>query len=56
MDFWDVNELSSKIIALLRYNSLHGALRENGLQEVKKFTWDVPAEKCIEVYNSLTRR
>ena len=55
VDFWDVNELSSKIIALLRYNSLNEALKENGYFEVKKFNWDVPAQKCIEVYNELSK-
>ena len=53
VDFWDVNEISGKIIALLKYNSLHETLKEEGYSEVKKFSWDVPAEKCIRVYNQL---
>lgn len=53
VDFWDVNELSNKIISLLRYNTLHEALKDNGYFEVKKFSWDIPAQKCIEVYNEL---
>ena len=53
VDFWDVNELSSKILSLLRYNPLHEALKENAYFEVKKFNWDIPAEKCIDVYNEL---
>jgi len=53
VDFWDVDELSSKIIALLRYAPLHEALKENGYSEVKKFNWNVPAEKCIRVYSQL---
>lgn len=53
VDFWDLNEISNKIIALLRYKTLHETLREDGYFEVKKFNWDVPAEKCIEVYNGL---
>jgi len=53
VDFWDVNEISNKIISLLRYNSLHETMKENGYFEVKKFSWDVPAEKCIDVYNEL---
>ncbi len=53
VDFWDVDEISSKIIALLRYKPLHEALKENGYFEVKKFNWDSPAQKCIEVYNEL---
>lgn len=52
-DFWDVGGISSRIIALLRYKPLHETLKENGYFEVKKFSWDVPAEKCIEIYNEL---
>ena len=53
VDFWDVNELSSKIISLLRYGPLHETLKENAYSEVKKFSWDTPAEKCIQIYNDL---
>ena len=53
VDFWDVNELSSKIISLLRYKPLHETMKENAYFEVKKFNWDVPAQKCIDVYNEL---
>ncbi|MBI2558341.1 glycosyltransferase family 4 protein [Candidatus Woesearchaeota archaeon] len=53
VDFWDVNEISNKIIALLRYKTLHETLKDDGYFEVKKFNWDVPAEKCIRVYNQL---
>ena len=53
VDFWDVDEISNKIIALLRYKPLHEAMKENGYFEVKKFSWDIPAQKCIEVYNEL---
>ena len=56
VDFWDVNELSSKIIALLRYPQLHESLKENGYFEVRKFNWDVPAQKCIDVYEELIRK
>ncbi|MBI2653256.1 glycosyltransferase family 4 protein [Candidatus Woesearchaeota archaeon] len=55
VDFWDVNEISNKIIALLRYKPLHETLKENAYFEVGKFNWDVPAEKCIKVYNEVMR-
>ena len=53
VDFWDVNEISGKILALLKYGPLHETLKESGYSEVKKFNWDVPAEKCIRIYNQL---
>ena len=53
VDFWDVNEISNKIISLLRYNALHETMKDNGYFEVKDINWDAPAQKCIEVYNEL---
>jgi glycogen synthase len=55
VDFWDIDQLSSKIISVLKYQSLHSSLQENGQQEVYKFNWNEPAAKCVDVYNSLLR-
>ena len=52
-DFWDVDEMSNKIIALLRYKPLSDALRENGYFEARGFSWDTPAQKCIQLYEKL---
>ena len=56
VDFWDVNEISNTIIALLRYKSLHETLKDNAYFEVKKFSWDVPAQRCIEVYREISHK
>lgn len=56
VDFWDINEMSSKIISLLRYKPLHETLKEHGYSEVKRFNWDIPAEKCVRVYEEVIRR
>ena len=53
VDFWDVNDLANKIIAVIRYDALHDSMQENGSMEIKKFSWDIPAKKCIEVYKQL---
>lgn len=53
VDFWDINEMSNKILALLKYEVLHNYLKQNGLDEVSKISWEKPAEKCIEIYKSL---
>jgi glycosyltransferase involved in cell wall biosynthesis len=52
-DFWDVNDLANKILAVLRYRSLHHVLQEHSSQEIAKFSWDTPAQKCIDIYNQL---
>ncbi|MGB9748294.1 MAG: glycosyltransferase family 4 protein [Candidatus Woesearchaeota archaeon] len=53
VDFWDVNELANKIIAVLKYRALHNELKTHGALEVKKFSWNEPASKCIKIYKSL---
>lgn len=50
VDFWDVNEMANKILGVLNYRSLSESLKENASLELKKFSWDEPARKCIEVY------
>jgi len=53
VDFWDIDQLANKIISVLEYPELHECLVENGYNEVKKFNWEIPAEKCIQVYKNM---
>jgi glycosyltransferase involved in cell wall biosynthesis len=53
VDFWDSDEIASKILSLLRYESLRDALSENGKKEIELFTWDNVAGKTIDVYNGI---
>jgi glycosyltransferase involved in cell wall biosynthesis len=55
VDFWDVDDMSSKILSILHYTKLHEELEEQGSQEVLKFNWEIPAQKCISVYNKALR-
>lgn len=56
VDFWDVNDIANKILALLHYRSLHHQLKHHGFTEVRNMTWEGPAKKCIQVYNELMNR
>jgi len=53
VDFWDVDKMANQICAILKYGELHNALMENGNKEVQNFSWNIPAEKCLHVYNKL---
>lgn len=53
VDFWDTEEMANKILALLNYNPLHDELRNRGYQEAVSLTWDMPAQKCMDIYNRL---
>ena len=52
-DFWDVNEIANKIVAVLKYPPLEMALREHGNFEVRKLKWEDAAEKCRQLYDQL---
>jgi len=53
VDFWDVNEMANKIIAVLRHPPLHSTLREHGSFEVRKLSWHDSAQRCVNVYRSV---
>lgn len=55
VDFWDVDEMANKIVAVLRHPPLANTLREHGRFELRRLTWDGAAEKCVEVYQSAIR-
>jgi glycogen synthase len=50
VDFWDVNEMANKIIAVLRHPPLQKTLREHGAFEVRKFAWTDAAKSLIDLY------
>ncbi|HHE36576.1 MAG TPA: glycosyltransferase family 1 protein [Candidatus Woesearchaeota archaeon] len=56
VDFWDVNDIANKILAVLHYRNLHDQLKHHGLLEVRSMTWEEPARKCIEIYKEVLRR
>lgn len=49
-DFWDVDDMANKIVAVLRHPPLQRTLREQGLFEVRGITWDGAARKCLATY------
>ncbi len=54
VDFWDIDELANKILAVLEHRELKGELTRQGKEEVLGISWDVPAEKCITLYKEVT--
>ena len=53
VDFWDVNEIANKIIAVLKYPPLQMTLKSHGNFEVRKLRWKDTAEKCIRIYKEM---
>ncbi len=50
VNFWDVDEITNKIVNVLKYPELHAELKENSFREVQGFNLDVPAQKTRDIY------
>ena len=53
VDFWDINELANKIVAVLKYSPLRTMLRENGHTEAETIRWEDSAAKVTAIYKQL---
>ena len=53
VDFWDVDEMANKILAVLKYPPLQMTLREHGNFEVRKLRWEDAATSCAKVYGDV---
>lgn len=52
VDFWDVDEMANKIVAVLRHPPLRNTLREHGSFEIRQLSWTDSAARCLEVYTA----
>jgi glycosyltransferase involved in cell wall biosynthesis len=50
VDFWDINEMANKIIAVLKHPPLARTLRQHGSFEVRRLSWADSARACVGVY------
>ncbi|MBM4110347.1 MAG: glycosyltransferase [Phycisphaerae bacterium] len=50
VDFWDVDDIANKIVAVLRHPPLQRALQDHGEFEVRGIGWDGAARKCVDSY------
>jgi glycosyltransferase involved in cell wall biosynthesis len=56
VDFWDINEMANKIIAVLRHAPLRETLKKHAHFEVRKFSWHDASQACLGVYEKVTGR
>jgi glycosyltransferase involved in cell wall biosynthesis len=50
VDFWDINEMANKIIAVLKHPPLASTLRQHGSFEIRRMSWVDAARACVGVY------
>lgn len=53
VDFWDVDEMANKVIAVLRHPPLSQTLRQHGPMELRGLTWDGAAKRTADVYQAV---
>lgn len=53
VDFWDVDEMANKIVAVLRHPPLASTLRQHGSFEVRRMSWVDAAKACQSVYDQV---
>ncbi len=53
VDFWDVKEMASLIISILKHPALGETMAKEAYAELKDMQWKKAAEKIVSVYESL---
>ena len=53
VDFWDIDDIAGKILAVLSYPALSRELLRNGRKALKSIRWEVAAERIQLIYNKL---
>ena len=52
-DFWDVDDMASKILAVLKYPALKKSLAQEAPKEAARSHWHEAARKCRAIYEKL---
>ena len=53
VDFWDVDEMANKMLAVLEHPTLKQTLSHEGLRQVGGITWDKAAKKMKTIYQTM---
>lgn len=51
VDFWDIDEMTNKVVGVLRHPELYHELKDNSVREVSRFNLTEPAQKCVNAYH-----
>jgi glycogen synthase len=53
VDFWDTEKMADAIINILNDRTLNNMLKKHGRLEVESMTWNIVAQKFLELYNKI---
>ena len=52
-DYWDIDAMADAIHALVSYPGLHNMLRDKGIEEIHRITWEKAGKKVIDIYRQV---
>ena len=52
VDFWDIQEMTNKIVAVMRSDSLRDELGSNVSREMQRMSWEAASDKIMDLYKS----
>ena len=55
-DYWDIDAMADAINSIVTYPAMYNQLREDGLAEVNRITWDKAGQKVIDIYNKVLNK
>lgn len=55
VDFWDVNEMANKMLAVLEHQALSETLRENSWRDLDKISWKNSAQAVLNIYKEVAK-
>lgn len=54
VDFWDIDQMADKILAVLRHAPLGSTLKQHGRFELSKLSWRDSAENLYDIYKTIS--
>ncbi len=54
VDFWDIDEMANKLIAILKYGVLAEELVNNSKKDLQRLTWNRQTKQIFDIYQELT--
>jgi glycosyltransferase involved in cell wall biosynthesis len=55
VDYWDIEKMADRIVAILRYDSLSNHMKELSSFEFENLTWEKPVRKIINLYLNILK-
>ncbi len=53
VDFWNVEKMANRILAVLRNPPLQAALKAHGRLDLRRLSWESAARRCMEIYTQI---